>query len=850
MSLLNLRALKTKQLTSKLAVAALFAGGLTVAPFFAGADGGYTVPAGADVIQVVAIGGSGGKISSAETGGKGCELSASFAVTEGDVFSEVLGGNGGNGSLGSASAFVMGGAGGAGAEGRNGGKGGDYEFLNTFRGAGSGGGGATSVYLNGTEVMISGGGGGGGTLEGGSGCAGNTLNGGSGLYGIGGGGATTSAPGVGGAARAGDGLAGQDGTLGVGGAGTDATLASNGMSSGGGGGYYGGGSSPTWAGCCSASGGGAGSSWAATPGSGIKAATGRPATVADAAVSYYAVDFPAQSLDNVTFGTAYSDDLSATFKGTELNNGTTAIWTVSPALPAGLTLNSANGTISGTATEQVSDDYVFKAAWKSGSDIIARSFQTIHLSVSTPPATPGSPVITSTNVVNTNVTLEWTPPTRIGDTAISDYIIEYSTDGGSTWTVYNDGVSLETSITLRNLQQLTDYQFRVTAVNNDGPGSASTPASATTALGVPGQVQITQVSASNTGIRLEWTAPEAGGAPITDYIVEYSPDGGETWFILDEGVGTNLDARIQNLDRGTKYLVRVAAVNELGTGDFSQPFEIKTGNGGLVTPTPTPTPTETESPSPTPTPTETVKPTPTPKPTPTKTAKPTPKPTSSPSSSATPSSSPSATALPSGILDVLAQPYKSKGSIIELKPLDSLALENGSNVPVKLIKKGTKDGYILDGSSFDLELAAADENLAPVELDENGHLVLQKDRYATFNGTGFAPNTPVQIWLFSTPTPLKRVVTDENGNFSGSALVPSDLESGEHTMQLNGVTEDGEIRSVSLGVIVQKSADTAPKASFDWSLVVLWTVSGLLIIALLWWFIAARRRKREDEQTA
>lgn len=954
MSLFNIRAFKAKQLTSKLAVAGLLASGLTVAPFFAGAVGGYTVPARADVIQVVAVGGSGGGFNTSATGGKGCELSASFAVTEGDTFSEVLGGNGEYGFIGNDSTYTPGGAGGIGAEGRNGGKGGDYNFLTNFRGSGAGGGGATSVYRGADEVMISGGGGGGSNvLGGGHGCAGNTLDGGAGYNGLygGGGGGTSSAGGYAGAARGSGPGIGLDGVAATGNDGADAqdaNTASNGFAAGGGGGYFGGGSGASSAGCCLSAGGGAGSSWAVAPPAGIKAPAGKAATATSASVSYYAVNFPTQTLPAVENGVAYSADLSATFKGVELNNGTTAIWTVSPALPSGLSLNAATGAITGTATSQVSDDYEFKAAWKSGTDIVARSFQTIHLAVSAPPTTPGAPVlnsavanlngidlswtaptsiggsaitdyyleystdggstwtrivdeistvtsadiiglldytsykvrvlavnndgpgtpsneitvttlsrtpgapsITNGTVLNTNVTLEWTPPTHIGDSLISDYVIEYSSDGGSTWTTYNDGVSTETTATLRNLQQLTDFQFRVSAVNQSGTGLSSSPYSATTGLGVPGQVSLSKLHAFGTDLELSWTAPEEGGAPITDYIVEYSVDGGDTWIIFNDAVDTTMFARIEGLVVDKIYYVRVAAVNELGTGDFSAPLSIRTRPDNLTdTVTPTPTPTETNTPSPTPTSTKTPKPTPTP----TKTVTPKPKPSSTPTATAspsvTPSAQPSATtaAVSSSVLDVLAKPYKPGGTIVELDPSKSIAYENGAAVPVKLVQKPTKDGYILDGTFFDLELAATTATGDPVELDDQGNLVLEKDRYTTFSGTGFAPNTPVQVWLFSTPTKLKRVTTDANGNFSGSALVPASIPVGQHTVQLNGVSEDGKVRSVSLGVIVDKPTAEKPASSFDWASLVMWSIFGLLLVALFWWFIIARRRKSEEEK--
>ena len=71
-----------------------------------------------------------------------------------------------------------------------------------------------------------------------------------------------------------------------------------------------------------------------------------------------------------------------------------------------------------------------------------------------------------------------------------------------------------------------------------------------------------------------------------------------------------------------------------------------------------------------------------------------------------------------------------------------------------------------------------------------------------FNGRGFAPNTKIIVWIFSDPTLLGEVTTDENGEFSGQLAVPASLAAGQHTVQLNGTSKNGETRSVSVGVEV------------------------------------------------
>ena len=70
-------------------------------------------------------------------------------------------------------------------------------------------------------------------------------------------------------------------------------------------------------------------------------------------------------------------------------------------------------------------------------------------------------------------------------------------------------------------------------------------------------------------VRLTWTAPaNNGGSPITDYVIQYSADGGITWSIYSHIASTSTTVTIPFLT-STTYTFRVAAVNAIGTGAYS-----------------------------------------------------------------------------------------------------------------------------------------------------------------------------------------------------------------------------------------------------------------------------------------
>jgi hypothetical protein len=182
------------------------------------------------------------------------------------------------------------------------------------------------------------------------------------------------------------------------------------------------------------------------------------------------------------------------------------------------------------------------------------------------------------------VNLSWDGPAEPGGD-ITDYVIEYRTvsgTGSGSWTVFTRPASAATSAIVTGLVNGREYLFRVAAVNSLGQGAygiTTTPAVPKT---TPGMVTGLASVAGNGLIDVAWTALSAaatGGSPITGSVVEYKTVDAESWTRLPVVNSPATSVRVTGLVNGTPYLYRVAAMNAVGLGAFTEgpaavvPFE-------------------------------------------------------------------------------------------------------------------------------------------------------------------------------------------------------------------------------------------------------------------------------------
>ena len=96
-----------------------------------------------------------------------------------------------------------------------------------------------------------------------------------------------------------------------------------------------------------------------------------------------------------------------------------------------------------------------------------------------PPTGPTAPTGLATVPGNGVARLTWTAPPTDGGAAITDYVVQLSTDGTS-WTTFADGTSTATTALVTGLTNGTAYRFRVAGVNSAGPGASTTTATGVT----------------------------------------------------------------------------------------------------------------------------------------------------------------------------------------------------------------------------------------------------------------------------------------------------------------------------------------------------------------------------------
>ncbi len=173
-------------------------------------------------------------------------------------------------------------------------------------------------------------------------------------------------------------------------------------------------------------------------------------------------------------------------------------------------------------------------------------------------------------VDTTSLRLTWELPESNGGLPITDYRVEVSGNGGTTWTAVTHTPSNSIGFLVNTLSKGKTYKFRVAAVTSAGIGAYSDVITATTTVSVPAApTSLTVRGITGNGVGLTWKAPtDNGGSPIYDYQIEVARAGSDNWVMVDHPESIAKTYGVNGLAPGVAYQVRVSAVNAAGYSAF------------------------------------------------------------------------------------------------------------------------------------------------------------------------------------------------------------------------------------------------------------------------------------------
>jgi hypothetical protein len=130
---------------------------------------------------------------------------------------------------------------------------------------------------------------------------------------------------------------------------------------------------------------------------------------------------------------------------------------------------------------------------------------------------------------------------------------------------------------------------------------------------------------------------------------------------------------------------------------------------------------------------------------------------------------------------------------------------------ITVVPNQEQTGFIISAPDWSLGISSTTKFVQGGATDTNARVVIESGNSVTTSGTGFKPFSQVDVYVYSTPTWLGAVITDQFGNFTTTLPMPASLAAGDHTFQAQGLTPDDIERIAAVPItLIPSSVVTKP----------------------------------------
>ena len=214
---------------------------------------------------------------------------------------------------------------------------------------------------------------------------------------------------------------------------------------------------------------------------------------------------------------------------------------------------------------------------------------------------------------------------------------------------------------------------------------------------------------------------------------------------------------------------------------------------------------------------------------------------------------------PSNVQD-LSLPVYVNSALPNPEPENPLVIQTSGDKVLDIITVNEQVVQMQDTQGFRLSVSATDIDGNFTKVNARGAIVVSRRNFITITGEGFLPNSDAVAWLFSQPRRLGVVRVKADGTFEESLQIADDVPMGDHTTQINGLTPEGEVRSLNLAVEVVDSVVSVTDTTIDPVLIAAtgprndtaWWIGVLVLVAISaagFGIIIGMRRRRQDDDS-